>query len=86
MAFIVEMLLNIFADVISRESYDAAEPAVIVVATVIVVIALGIRLLFGAKGNAWRRAKLKRKGYSLIQSVQAEGPKAAILSIKDAQS
>ena len=85
LTFPVEIILNVVANVLNRETYDRADLVGTAIAITIIAIFLGIRLLFGARGNVWRRARLERKGYSHFQSVQAESPKAAIESILNAQ-
>jgi Protein of unknown function (DUF2628) len=39
---------------------------------------LGIYIFVGVKGNEWHENNLKRRGFELIGSVQAETPSAAI--------
>jgi len=39
---------------------------------------LGIYIFVGAKGNEWRADNLQKRGFELIDTVQAETPNAAI--------
>ncbi|MCJ7482497.1 MAG: DUF2628 domain-containing protein [Thermodesulfovibrionales bacterium] len=39
---------------------------------------IGIYIFVGAKGNEWRAANLQKRGFELIDTVQAETPNAAI--------
>ncbi len=42
---------------------------------------LGWWLIPGCKGNAWRMANLTKRGYELVQVVEAETPDAAIARV-----
>ncbi len=39
---------------------------------------LGIYIFVGVKGNEWHENNLKKRGFELIETVQAENPAAAI--------
>ena len=39
---------------------------------------IGIYIFVGAKGNEWRVINLQKRGFELIDTVQAETPDAAI--------
>jgi len=39
---------------------------------------IGIYIFVGAKGNEWCAANLQKRGFELIDTVQAETPSAAI--------
>lgn len=42
---------------------------------------IGLYIFVGAKGNEWRAANLQKRGFALIDTVQAETPGAAIAKI-----
>jgi len=39
---------------------------------------IGIYIFVGANGNEWRAANLQKRGFELIDTVQAETPNAAM--------
>ena len=47
-------------------------------ALLVMTMELGAYIVIGAKGNEWRRADLRHRGYERIASLQASSPDAAI--------
>jgi hypothetical protein len=63
-------------DMVAKSSTD--EGAALLVQGLLLVGYLALMLVPGFKGNAWREAGLRRRGFVLKQTVQAETPDAAL--------
>ncbi|TDW59263.1 uncharacterized protein DUF2628 [Novosphingobium sp. PhB55] len=75
----IELILNVASNGLERgrDAGEMPEPIAMAV-LVITVIGLGIRLVYGAKGNTWRRARYLRQGCELRGTVSAASKADAI--------
>lgn len=79
--FILVLIANTVGQVIDRHQqiYDNQINAILLL---VVSAPLLIRMVFGLFGNRWRLKKAMAGGYSLLDSVKASNPKAAISSCR----
>lgn len=48
---------------------------------IMIILQLSVVVYFGLKGNDWRNANLKMRGYEHVGTLQAKTPDAAIASV-----
>ncbi|MFT8827801.1 DUF2628 domain-containing protein [Acetobacter syzygii] len=83
--FPIELFLNMFFSAIEQTqrhmsvSHTQDED---IIGSIIAILALCIRVMFGVFGNACKRKKLLRNGYILIKTLSAKNKKMAILTMK----
>lgn len=77
----IEIILNVAVNGIEKsgEPTEFPEPAAIAI-VVIGLIGLGIRLVYGARGNKWRKARCLRGGFEFIGTVRAANKADAVKS------
>ena len=73
------LLIYIALAVMEAFTYDSSDRSTQVILSVVLVsVYLTLWLVPGIKGNAWRAADLRRRGYRTIKKVQASTPEEAV--------
>ena len=78
----LQMLMSVTEQMQRNASGSYAETTS-AIGGVIALIALAIRIIFGAYGNAWRRKKLEKSSYRLVKTLDASNKDSAISSCKN---
>jgi len=75
----IELFLNIASNGLdrSREPTEVSEPAAMAI-IVIALIGLGIRVIYGARGNKWRKSRYLRKDFEFRGTVRASNKADAV--------
>jgi hypothetical protein len=74
-AFLALTLLISFFDVFFEQNENTAARLLII------WLAIGLYIFVGARGNQWCATNLERRGFDLIEIVQADTPSAAIAKV-----
>jgi hypothetical protein len=75
----LEFILNFAAGVVSDEQRRyGPEDATRVIGGAIALTFITIRLIYGARGNKWRKARYLRKGFDLRETVRAASKADAV--------
>ena len=77
----IELILNVASNGLDRgrEPTELPEPAAMAI-VVIALIGLVIRLVYGARGNKWRKARYLRRRFEFRGTLKAENKAAAVKS------
>lgn len=75
----VELILNMIGNIINKIPDHANDPIAPIASSIVLILFISIRLLFGFKGNGWRREKLYRNDFSLVYSTRAKNVESAII-------
>ena len=81
----LQMLMSTTEQIQRNASGSYAETTHII-GGVIALVALLIRIIFGAYGNAWKRKRLEKSSYRLVKTIEASSKDNAISSYKGSAS
>jgi len=82
----VELFLQMLqsaTDKIQRNASGSYAETTLTIGNVIALVALTIRIIFGAYGNAWKRKRLEKSSYRLLRTLDASSKNSAISSCKN---